>query len=87
MLHYSIDWLMKSGRKGHIRRRTKSFFMMTMHNLTHQTFRRQKHMNWVSNRFRIPRILQTWPPSDYYLFSTFKRWLCGRRFESNEEVE
>ena len=25
--------------------------------------------------------------SDYYLFPNLKRWLCGRRFESNEEVE
>ena len=26
-------------------------------------------------------------PSDYYLFPNLKRWLCGMRFESNEEVE
>ena len=26
-------------------------------------------------------------PSDYYLFPNLKRWLCGRCFESNEEVE
>ena len=26
-------------------------------------------------------------PSDYYLFPNLKRWLSGRRFESNEEVE
>ena len=26
-------------------------------------------------------------PSEYYLFPNLKRWLCGRRFESNEEVE
>ena len=26
-------------------------------------------------------------PSDYYLFPNFKRWLCGRHFKSNEEVE
>ena len=26
-------------------------------------------------------------PGDYYLFSNLKKWLCGRRFESNEEVE
>ena len=26
-------------------------------------------------------------PSDYYLFQNLKRWVCGRRFESNEEVE
>jgi histone-lysine N-methyltransferase SETMAR len=26
-------------------------------------------------------------PSDYYLFPNLKRWLCGKRFESNEEVE
>ena len=25
--------------------------------------------------------------SDYYLFPNLKRWLCGRHFESNEEVE
>ena len=26
-------------------------------------------------------------PSDYYRFPNIKTWLCGRRFESNEEVE
>ena len=26
-------------------------------------------------------------PSDYYLFPNIKRWLCGKRFESNEQVE
>ena len=26
-------------------------------------------------------------PSDYYLFRNLKRWLCGRHFESNEQVE
>ena len=26
-------------------------------------------------------------PNEYYLFPHLKRWLCGRRFESNEEVE
>ena len=26
-------------------------------------------------------------PSDYYLFPNLKRWLCGRRLESDEEVE
>ena len=26
-------------------------------------------------------------PSDYYLLPNLKRWMCGRRFESNEEVE
>lgn len=26
-------------------------------------------------------------PSDYYLFPNLKRWLAGKRFESNEEVE
>ena len=26
-------------------------------------------------------------PSDCYLFPNLKRWLCGRRFGSNEEVE
>lgn len=26
-------------------------------------------------------------PSDYYLFGNLKRWLAGKRFESNEEVE
>ena len=26
-------------------------------------------------------------PFDYYLFQNLNRWLCGRRFESNEEFE
>ena len=27
------------------------------------------------------------PSDDYLLFPNLKRWLCGRPFESNEEVE
>ena len=27
------------------------------------------------------------PPNDYYLFPKLKRWLCGRRFQSNEGIE
>ena len=30
---------------------------------THRTLHRQKSINWVSNRFRIHRILQTWAPA------------------------
>ena len=26
-------------------------------------------------------------PREYYRFPNLKRWLCDRRFESNEEVE
>ena len=29
-----------------------------------------------------PRYSPDLAPSDYYLFRNFKRWLCGRRFES-----
>ena len=35
---------------------------MTMQHFTHRTLNRHKKMNWVSNRFRIHRILQTWSP-------------------------
>ena len=62
MLHYWIDWLTKSARNGHIWRK-KSFFMMTMHHLTHRTLHRRKIMKWVSNRIRIHRILHTCPPA------------------------
>ena len=58
---------------------------MTTHHLTHRTLHGQKSMSWVLNRIRIHRISQTWPPSDYYLFPNLKRWLCGRRLESNKE--
>ena len=37
--------------------------MMPIHHLTHRTLDMQKIMNWVSNRFCIHRILQTWPPA------------------------
>ena len=37
--------------------------MMTMRHLTHRTLHRQRIMNWVSNRFRIHRILQACPPA------------------------
>ena len=47
-------------KRPHLKKK-KSFFMMTMQHLTHRTLHRQKNMNWVSNRFCIHRILQTWP--------------------------
>ena len=37
--------------------------MMTIYHLTHRTLHKQKSMNWDSNRFRIHRILQMWPPA------------------------
>ena len=36
---------------------------MTGHHLTHRTLHRQKSIIWISNHFRIHRILQTWPPA------------------------
>ena len=70
MLHYWIDWLTESGRNGHIWRRKKSIFMVTMHHLTHRTLHRQKSMKWVSNRFHIHRIFQIWPPATIICFQT-----------------
>ena len=57
-----LDWLVDDirNKRPHLKKK-KSFFMMTMHHLTHRLLHRQKSMNWVSNRFRIHRILQTWP--------------------------
>ena len=46
MLHYWIDWLTKSGRNGRIWRRKKSFFMMTIHHLTHRTLHRHFCRVW-----------------------------------------
>ena len=44
-------------------------------------------MNWVSKSLLHSPHFPDLAPSDDYLFSNLKRWLCGRRFESNEEVE
>ena len=38
-------------------KKKKSFFMMTIHHLTHRKLHIQKSMNWVSNHFRIDCIL------------------------------
>ena len=72
MLHYWIDWLTKSKRNRHIWRRKKSFFMMPMHHLKHRTLDKQKSMNCVANRFRIHRILQTWPPATIICSQTWR---------------
>ena len=53
-------------------RRKNSFFVMTMHHLTQRTLHRQKSMNWVSNRFRIHRLHQTWPPATIICSKTSK---------------
>ena len=50
------QWIVNGKKK-------KSFFIMMMNYLTHLILYRQKSMNWVSNRFRIHRILQIWPPA------------------------
>ena len=42
--------------------------------------------NWASNCFSIHRILQIWPPSDFFLFSDLKRMLAGKKFCADEEV-
>ena len=73
MLHHWVDWLAKSGRNGHIWRK-EILFMMIMHQLTHRTFHRQKSKNWVSSRFRIHGILQTWPPTTTQVY---KIWGCN----------
>ena len=61
--------------------------MIAMDHLTHRTLHRQESMNCVSNRFPHPPYSPDPAPCDYYLFLNLKKWLCGRRFESNEEVE
>ena len=56
-----LDWLVNEFRKKwpYLKNKKISSFMMTMHHLTHQTLHRQESMNWVLNRFRTHRILQT----------------------------
>ena len=44
-------------KKRPLLKKLKILFYDGMHHLTHRTLRKQKSMNWVSNRFRIHRIL------------------------------
>ena len=81
----ATDRMTKSGWNGHFWRKKKSFFITTIHQLTHRTLHWQKSMNWVLNRFRIHCILQTWHPATI-ICSITSRNGCGRRFVSNEEV-
>ena len=61
--------------------------MMTIHHLTHRTFHRQKKHELGFESFPHPPYSPDMAPSDYYLSPDPKRWMCGRRFESNGEVE
>ena len=57
------------------------------HNRPKTTITTQNSKNWASNCFRIHRILQIWlAPSDFFLFSDFKRMLAGKKFCADEEV-
>ena len=41
--------------------------MMTIHHFTHRILHGQKSINWVLNRFRIHRIIQTWSPAIIFI--------------------
>ena len=87
MLHYCIDWLTKSGRNGHIWRRKQILFHYdNVPPHTSNIAQAKKPQLGVES---LPHLLHSLElvPSDYYLFPNLKRWLCGRRFESNEEVQ
>ena len=60
---------------------------MTMHHLTHRTLHSQKEHELGFKSLSNPPYSSDLTPSDYYLIPNVKRWLCGKRFESNEEVE
>ena len=72
-----LDWLVDDIKKKqpHLKKKWKSFFLMTMYHLTYRTFHRQKSMNWFSNRFRINRFLETFPPATI-IFSQTSRDGC-----------
>ena len=91
MLHYWIDWLTKSWRNGHIWRRKKSFFMITMHHLTHRTLHRQKawigfriaSASTVSSRPGPQRLLSVPKPQEMAVWQAFwverRSWMGNRR--------
>ena len=69
-------------RNGHIWRRKKILF----HNDNAPSAQAKKHELGFKS-LPHPPYSPGLAPSVYYLFPNLKRWLCRRRFESNEEVE
>ena len=59
--------------------------MLIMHHLTQRTFK--KHELGFESLPHPPYFPDTDSSDNYYLFPYLMRWLCGRRFESNEEAE
>ena len=89
LLERLVDEIRK--KRPHLKKK-KSFFMITKHHLTHRTLHRQKSMNWVMNRFRIHRILQTWPPATIIYSQTSRDgcvvafWVERRSWMGNRRV-
>ena len=61
--------------------------MITMHYITHRILHRQKKHELSFESILHPLCSPDLAPSDSYLFPNLKKWLCGRHFKSNEEVE
>ena len=82
----SKEWV-KTGPPKCVRKRNnglgKSVFMMTMHHLTIENFTGTLGLKSLPHPSYPPDLTR----SDYYLFPNFKRWLRGRRFGSNEEID
>ena len=55
------------------------------HQLIRAKFRKKNLINW--ELIPHPPYSPDLAPSDSYLFPNLKRWLSGKRFATNEEVE
>ena len=84
--HYWIDWAQELRKDGLTCKRNKCCSTKTMHHATSPWKQWSNWMNQASNCFLTHRILQLWPPSDYYLFADLTKMLQGKRFGSNDEV-
>ena len=83
-----LDWLVDEIRKKRPHLKKKKIFFHDANSPSHTSnIGHAKNHELGFESLLHPSYSPNLAPSYYYLFPNLKRWLCGRRFESNEEVE
>ena len=84
LLNRLVDEIRK--KRPHLKKKKILFHDDNVLSHTSKTAKAKKHELGFESLPHPPFSLDL-APSDFYLFPNFKRWLRGRSFESNEEVE
>lgn len=87
MRTYCSVWVMKSRKNGRIWWKEKFSFHHENAPAHTSVIAVSKINDLQFKLFPQTPYLLDYAPSDYYLFQNLKKWLGGKRFSNNEEVE